>query len=144
MVPVVALAVVSGLLLAQAVRAAVGWPDGFRSMTVCGCAAMVAALFGAVLPAAGAVTAGVALAVLIGVLLDVLVVRLTLLPAVLALLARPRRSPVETVVVAAEQPAGAHAAHGIHSAEPDRRGRGVIEQALAAPESRGGGRHRGG
>src|SRR6185437_11622128 len=84
MVPVVALAVVSGLLLAQAVRAAVGWPDGFRSMTVCGCAAMVAALFGAVLPTAGAVTAGVALVVLIGVLLDVLVVRLTLLPAVLA------------------------------------------------------------
>jgi len=144
MVPVVALALVSGLVLAQAVRSAVGWPDGFRPITVCGCAAMVAALFGAVLPAAGAVTAGVALAVLIGVLLDVLVVRLTLLPAVLALLAGPRRSPVDTVVVAAEEPAGAHAADGMHSAEPDRRGRGVIEQALGAPESRGGGRHRGG
>jgi len=78
------------------------------------------------------------------VLLDVLVVRLTLLPAVLALLAGPRRSPVDTVVVAAEEPAGAHAADGMHSAELDRRRRGVIEQALGAPESRGGGRHRGG
>jgi uncharacterized membrane protein YdfJ with MMPL/SSD domain len=156
LLPVVALAVLLGLVLDQAVRSPSGWPRRGWSRTVGGAAVMVAVLFGALLVPAGAVTAAVAPAVLIGVviglvigvLLDAVVVRLTLVPAAFTLLSRPAAAPPADAatrpVDAAAPAAGGHAARGVHSAEPDQPGRRVIEEALATPEARRGGRHRGG
>ena len=121
LLPVVALAVLLGLVLDQAVRSASGWPRRGWSRNVGGAAVMVAVLFGALLAPAGGVTAGMAPAVLIGlvigVLLDAVVVRLTLLPAVFTLLAqRPAEveDPSSTVAAlpadVAVTPAGGHAA----------------------------------
>jgi len=149
--------VLLGLLLDQAVRSAAGSGASGRARTVGGCAVLVAAWFGPLLVAGGPllvaggpVSAGVASAVVVGVLLDASVVRLTLLPAVVGLLGRrrpvadePSGSVDATPAGVAVPPAGGHAARGVHSAEPGRDGRRVIEEAMASTEDRRGGRHRG-
>ena len=87
--PAVGLVLLLALVSEQAARAAVVRTDHGAGRAVGLTALMVAVLVGGDLLAAGSVPA--AALVVLAVLVDALVVRLTLLPALAALLARPAR-----------------------------------------------------